>query len=63
MKELRSCYDVDGIIEIWDDRQGKRLGSCQIGRTGSYDHFGYRVFHCEFNRKEGDERCSRDEVV
>lgn len=46
-----------GIIEIWDDRRGRRLGSCKIGRTGSYDHFGYRMFHCELERE-----CEEDSM-
>lgn len=45
----------DCTIEVWDERKGKKIGSCEIEKTGSYDHFGYRMFHCELNRKENED--------
>lgn len=44
-----------GVIEIWDEQRNRKIGSCRIGCTNSYDHFGYRMFGCMLEMADADD--------
>lgn len=47
--EAASLNETDSVIEVWDRKAEKMIGSCKVTKTMGYDHMGYEPFFCELD--------------